>query len=1241
MALRETDAGGGAGTTARHDGRRRPGRQVLDNARVWTPSARRVGTHVACFALWCAVAVAMLPELAVRHTATFLADYDNSVQSFAWMSKLSRAWRAGEVPLWDFETASGQSFIGELQTAPLYPPHIAFALSGLPLDEVWLDRYMVLHFAVGAFLMYWMLRGQGMARSAAAVGAMLFVFVGTVGQKAGGQMNIFCAMVWLPGAFGCAMRGLSHGLAGPWSMASAGFLALSVLAGHPAPFSYAVIALAVAVVFRVVDVPVGTASVRAAAIVAIALLLAAPQLLPTIEYMRRAYRWVGIDHPILALARVPYEVFARGEILHLGELRTALQPSWGTADGATLFVTLTGLALAVIGATRRDRRARFALVLAALSVVVALGEEGHLARLFYSVPLIGNIREPIRMLFLYQFAMAILAALGVDRLAALPYPRGLWRLAGPLALAAVVTEERIHVDRLYHDAASPERPSLVYRERPAVTWLRARLEAEGRGYRFINHEDALPENFGDVLPGLRSTSGHRATMPRAYFDLLETDWSLAAPHWDLLAARYVVSAAPLAELGEPVAREPFIYVRSSALPVFQVVASDGSRRGVVPRNIHWSTNSVELELPGPVQGLLVFAQPSYPGWHATADGVSYPLSAVGPFSGIALSGHERIVRFAYRPASIVLGLLAMGLALGLWPWVHRRFGDTPEPAALARVAKDPPLPVSPAAPTPPPAASAAARERWLRPLKSWEVAGVLAVLGAFVGVAVFRAWQPGLYYDELAFVNAARGGPSDIFIESRLLGVPVLLMPYLGALKSLIYFPIFQLFGVTEVSVRFPTVALTVLTLLLFWLTLRRLTGPAWGLVGLLLMGLDPALVYHVRYDWGPVCLMLLLEAVLLWSTLQWLRTGRRRFAAVALVAIVLGTYDKLNFLWISNALAVAVAVVYRAQLRERWRADRRAVVACGAALAVFSVGVVAFRVVPFGMGDEPFPATLTALGERIASLAGVMDTALGGIAVFEFIFEVPMEPRVPIEAVAAAALALVLLLWPRWPDHLGPLARFAALCAAMWMLVFVQLVLTPAAGGSHHFMTLWAFPWLGLASALALLTRWPRRTRGRQAARAVGATLVGALVLVQLRVHHGYAVALEQPYRGKAAWSPSIDALARAVPRLAPDTEIHCMDWGLCTQILGLGPADLASRLSDDWPAYADMTPARVKPFFDERVRGRRIAFVTFARGREVFAGSRQTFDALEALDPTSFSTVSFGDGGPPVVELHVHEPR
>src|SRR4029077_55957 len=173
-----------------------------------------------------------------------------------------------------------------------------------------------------------------------------------------------------------------------------------------------------------------------AAIVAIALLLAAPQLLPTIEYMRRSYRWVGTDHPIFALARVPYEVFASGEILHLGEMRTALQPSWGTADGATLFVTLTGLALAVIGASRRDRLARFALVLAALSIVVALGEEGHLARLFYSVPLIGNIREPIRMLFLYQFAMAILASLGVDRLAALPHARGLWRLAAPLALAA-------------------------------------------------------------------------------------------------------------------------------------------------------------------------------------------------------------------------------------------------------------------------------------------------------------------------------------------------------------------------------------------------------------------------------------------------------------------------------------------------------------------------------------------------------------------------------------------------------------------------------------------------------------------------------------------------------------------------------------------------------------------------------------------------------------------------------------
>ena len=60
-----------------------------------------------------------------------------------------------------------------------------------------------------------------------------------------------------------------------------------------------------------------------------------------------------------------------------------------------------------------------------------------------------------------------------------------------------------------------------------------------------------------------------------------------------------------------------------------------------------------------------------------------------------------------------------------------------------------------------------------------------------VVIGCWNLAMPGLQYDETLFCNAALGGPTDAFVCQRVYGVPILLMPYLGALKAWIYAPIF------------------------------------------------------------------------------------------------------------------------------------------------------------------------------------------------------------------------------------------------------------------------------------------------------------------------------------------------------------------------------------------------------------------------------------------------------------------
>ena len=90
--------------------------------------------------------------------------------------------------------------------------------------------------------------------------------------------------------------------------------------------------------------------------------------------------------------------------------------------------------------------------------------------------------------------------------------------------------------------------------------------------------------------------------------------------------------------------------------------------------------------------------------------------------------------------------------------------------------------------------------------------------------------DPGLQYDELLFVNAVLGDsyPYHGFIYSAPLGIPTMLMPYIGALKAWLYTPIFSVFGVTVDSIRLPALLLAALALGL----LPPPASSAWPLAG-------------------------------------------------------------------------------------------------------------------------------------------------------------------------------------------------------------------------------------------------------------------------------------------------------------------------------------------------------------------------------------------------------------------------
>jgi len=140
----------------------------------------------------------------------------------------------------------------------------------------------------------------------------------------------------------------------------------------------------------------------------------------------------------------------------------------------------------------------------------------------------------------------------------------------------------------------------------------------------------------------------------------------------------------------------------------------------------------------------------------------------------------------------------------------------------------------------------------------------LAAAFIFVFLAAYRIQVPGLYYDELAFVNAAQGGADNTFIHMRLGSVPFLVFPYMGALKAWIYAPVFGFFGVSALTIRLPAILLAAVTLLIFFQTLRPRLGAVWAIIVVWIMAVDPVNLFPSRLDWGPTVLTHFFQAAIL-----------------------------------------------------------------------------------------------------------------------------------------------------------------------------------------------------------------------------------------------------------------------------------------------------------------------------------------------------------------------------------------
>jgi len=379
------------------------------------------------------IACVLLMYQRLAFSGLILARGDAFSYFYPYWEVRSEAFRAGVLPLWSPDLFMGVPLLADPQIGTYYPPNWVVTPLAVP-DAV---RVSVLaHVVFAAFGAYWLFRRTQphSSRWAALTAGVLYGGGGFIGAHVE-QINQLQGLAWMPWLFG-----LLHGTLTAWLeqrewqrrirgllalLLLAGGLAIQIYSGHTQTVFMSGVGLGLyAIVYGLFSqgqrlhpptriVRMGGAVALLGLAVFIAVLLAIPQLLPSMELTGLSIRGGrGFTAPQATAFSLPPTYLGR-----------TLLPSYdGLLFGEYIgTVGVIGLGLMLWGLfapdTRDWRRQRWAwLIVAFIGLFFAAGRYNPLYYIISEWPGFNLFRVPARWLALFSLGSAMLAGLGVQAL---------------------------------------------------------------------------------------------------------------------------------------------------------------------------------------------------------------------------------------------------------------------------------------------------------------------------------------------------------------------------------------------------------------------------------------------------------------------------------------------------------------------------------------------------------------------------------------------------------------------------------------------------------------------------------------------------------------------------------------------------------------------------------------------------------------------------------------------------------
>ena len=354
--------------------------------------------------------------------------------------------------------------------------------------------------------------------------------------------------------------------------------------------------------------------------------------------------------------------------------------------------------------------------------------------------------------------------------------------------------------------------------------------------------------------------------------------------------------------------------------------------------------------------------------------------------------------------------------------------------------------------------------------------------------------------------------------------VPTMLISYLGALKTWLYYPIFQMFTPTVWSLRLPVLLLGGLSVWLFTIFLARLHGQRAAWFGGLLLATDPIFIQTTTFDWGPVAIQ---HFLMLAAGVMLLRQTTRAWC-LAFFLLGLAIWNKALVVWTFAGLGLPLLVMFPGVVRNALTLRRIAL-----AVAFFAIGAFPFIRFNVRQSAATVEQNVKVTTAQIVPKANLMYDTLRGYGLMEYIAYHPDQTQRWTYIPHAMLASMILLLF--WPSRLGwyPLVGGT--------LIFLLMAVTRNAGGAvHHLVLVWPLQYWAIAAAFTA-PRLQRQTL---------AWVVVALLAIDnaraLNIYRDALIAKGSP----GSWNNAIFALATRIKALNPKI-VNIYDWGMSDNLL------------------------------------------------------------------------------------------